>query len=316
MLPEILITSKIGGLVHIGENLLGELKTGGYLSFIGAGSFFLLFSPIASEKIYAPLTVKITIEEGTPHFDCSYVKLFNYKDNTFLLELEPPCLAAHTLPVCLEYKRLENRFTASLIEQNSFYIVIEDDAKQFPDAFFNLSVNKRPSMNSVLINSAPVIIVSDSSGYMYFFTKSDKGFIMALALEANEYLIDNDRIIIKKITTYGHRVLNTYMMKSSAFVLIDSNYEISAQPTDDIIPDFLECIKFGIEKKALSYLSADLDLSFSELKDFIGEFSEFKASPFEDGAYALISKSEKGTYLANRFSFEIIRGRINNIQEL
>lgn len=316
MLPEIIIASNISGLVRIGDTLLGEISRSEYLSFIGAGSFYLGFTPFTSFKIYAPISVKVTISQGAPVFECPYIHIFNYKDNVYMLELEPPCLAAHTLPVCLDYKRIENRFTASLIEQNSFYVVIEDDTKQLPDGFFPIILSSNPVMNIVSVNGASMVIVSDSCSHMYIFAKNEKGFYKALSLEADEYNIENDRFVIKKTTRFGHTLSNTYTEKNGSLLLSDTAYEINPLPADDIIIDFLECVKFGIEKRALSYLSIDLELSFAELKEFMGEFSEFRRSPFDENAYALIGRNDGCAYLVNRFSFEIIRGRINNIQEL
>lgn len=318
MLPEIIISCNKKGLIRIGDTLLGEVNEENYQSFIGAGSFYLSYTPISGKEVYAPITVKVSVENGVPIFECPYINIFNYKNNTFLMDLEPPCLAAHTLPVCLMYKRAEDRFIVSLIKQNCHYVVIEDERKQLPDGFFIVQIHNTPLMDTGLISDVSVVILCDSKAHTYVFVKGEKGFYKALALEADEYKIEQDKIIIKKTTSFGHVVTNVYGVKNKTLALIDSNYEANPLPVqkENLIEDFLECVKYGVEKKALSYLSGDLQLSFSDLKEFLGEFSEFKTSPFEENAYALINRSDDGVYLVNRFSFEILGSKIDNIEEL
>lgn len=316
MLPEIIISCETAGLIYINNSCLGEVNDNTYQSFIGAGVFYLKYIPFSSEKIYSPLCIKISISDDAPVFDSPYLHIFNCKNNVFLLELSPPPLAGHTLPVCLGFAVADNRFTVSLVEQNCFYLVIEDEQKEFADSFFPLDFNATPYIEMINVNNSAIILLSDNKSRIYAFCKNENKFQKALTLDADSWKQDDKYIIITKTTSNGHKVINSYTVENNRILLKDTSFNINPAFDNDIVTDFLECIKYGIKSKALSYLSSDLSLSFEELRDFLGEFTHFKKSPFEQNAFALISQNKSGNSALNRFSFEIKSGKIYNIQEL
>ncbi|MBQ9625348.1 MAG: hypothetical protein IJR47_04485 [Clostridia bacterium] len=316
MLPEIIILSEIRGLVKINDVVLGEADGENYQSFIAPNSFYLSFIPFTQNKIYAELQIKIEVLEGVPKINCAYGKIFNYKGGVYLLELFPPCLAMHTLPVCRGYKQIEGRFSASLMEQNGIYLVIEDEKREYPDSFFNLSFEKQPFIDAFFINHKPFIIASDNARRIYVIAMGKNGFYLELCADAVSYKLKSDGLEVKYITPYKHTLLNTYIFNGNRILLARLEYKAREGTAEDIAADFLECVKYGIKEKAVFYLADDLKLTFEEISGFLGGFSRFKKSPFEENAYALIGEKDRESFLVNRFAFEIEKGKIINIKEL
>lgn len=319
MLPDLIISSGVKGQIYINDRPLGEVDSETYQSFIGAGTFYMTFTPLEYKRIYPPITVKIKIEKGAPVFSCPYISIVDFTSGTFLLEITPPALAGNTLPKCLMFHEIESRFVASLMEQNCYYLVIEDEQKLLPDGFFQIPMEiERLSMEAISISGLTMLIVCDGKSNTHIFAKGEKGFALSLSLEANGYEAADNNLVVYKTTSFMHKIQNTYSVRNGVITLTNTEYE-TASPVirdEEIVKDFLECVKYGVEKQALYYLSRDLTLSFSELKEFLGDYNEFKTSPFEENTYALIGKNDRGIYLASRFTFELMGGKIHNIQEL
>lgn len=318
MLPDIIISSSVSGITHLNDRVLGEVNSDTYQSFIGAGTFYLSFSPLDYSQIFAPFSVRISIINGIPEFSCPYVNLITYGRGAFYLEICPPIVAGNTLPHCQSFERIHDRFVISLMEQCGHYLVIEDEKRSLPDGFFQLELSgKKPNMQVVRIESGYYIMVYDNVEHLYILSQNGESFTLSHSLEADVVEVDDKAITASKTTKFGHVVNNVYKQSEGVLSLFESTYKDGGAvlSTDDIPMDFLECIKYGIESRAMDYLAPDLDLSFEELREFLGSFSQIKSSPFESDSFALITKTN-GANIAARFSFEITGSKINNIQEL
>ena len=305
MLPLIAIYSKISGVIYINNQYLGEVDSANFQNLFLSKTTVLTFTPINNSKdIYSNITFKLSFVDNRVTSSSPFVIITNYGKNTFCVEIKPEKLASFSLPHCIAYKKLNN-YVVSLMKHNNYYLVMEDTSNNTGDCFFPIGFTRDTISVDTLDNK---IILCDTN---MLYVLSTKGIL--LSMNATSYAINDNKIIITQTTTYGHKVTLTY---NNNLEITSKEYSINPNAKADIVFDFLECIKYDIEKRCLSLLSNDLQnsLSYIELKEFIGSFDEIQKSPFNNDVYCLITKDTSRHYTVKQFTFAIKEGRIYDIE--
>ncbi len=330
MLPLLAFFSNVQGGLYLNHQFVGETDLKEYITFFFGNNkdLYLEFKPFnTGGNIYSSIYCKLRIQGDSIIYDSDYICGVKYKDNTFIIEINSKQLSLHTIPYCAAHMTLAGRFLASIMYHNGFFLIIEDNKQIVEDKFFTLDFCEGDiHLDTFNIQGNTGFIFSDNANRVYVMKRDEQDFeqdfILLLECDANSYTALDGELLISKETSFHHKIINRYTFLENELFLVETNYVVSYDCVymDDynLVKDFLECLMYGIEEGCFKLLSEDFkqDLDFKDIKDFVGDFYEFKISPFEKDVFMLKNKDSSQKIHIKTFAFSIIEGIINNIEEL
>jgi hypothetical protein len=338
------INSKVRALVNINQAPAGETGISAITQPIAGGAtFFITMLPLENEKnfAYLPYTRRISIAGGGAIFNNDgLVELCIWPDNIVEITLYPLSV----------YKTDEAELYPSVISPFDFYISGErHTAFIYNEVYSSFAVEHSSSGRLVFLSPLPFSVASadivfaklnefpvlyasgkTSEGKSFFYAASIlPSFSTAICTLCESYQVDSSRLFV--VTKGDFRQIKTIYEKK------DSRLAPSAQEVgwftceekepasaEEVCTSLLQAVNAGMGEAAMRCLTPSLadGLSFSDLKEFFGDFTLFThtISPAcGQNSIALKYSAGKNLYTAREFCVDTkqIHGTvlIDNIRE-
>ncbi len=323
------INSKVHALVNINQAPAGETGLAAITQPIAANAmFFITMLPFENEKnfAYLPYTRRVSIAAGGTIFNNDgLVELCMWPDNIVELTLNPLAV----------FKNDESELYPSVIAPFDFYINSEKHtAFIYNEAYSSIAVEHSSSSRLVFMSPLPFYAASADISFtklgdfpvLYASGKAVGGepfiyaanilptFSTAICTLCESYQIDGARLSV--VTKGDFRQVKTiYKNKDSRLIPVSHETgwftcpEKEPANAEEASLCLLQAIKTGMSEAAMRCLTPSLadGLSFSDLKEFFGDFSltAHTISPAcGPGSIALKYAAGKNIYNAREFCID------------
>jgi hypothetical protein len=338
------INSKVHALVNINQAPAGETGVSAITQPIaGSSTFFITMLPLENEAnfAYLPYTRRVSLSSGGAIFsNDGLVELCIWPDNIVELTLFPQAV----------FKSEAMEIYPSVLSPFDFFISGErHTAFIYNEAYSIFAVEHSASNRLVFLSPLPFSAASAEIAftklndfpvlYAWGRTQESKPFIYAASILPNfntaictlceEHYVESNRI---SVVTNGefHQLKTVYERQDSR--LVPAAQEIGwftceeKEPStpNEVCMSLLQAVKAGISETAMRCLTPSLadGLSFSDLKEFLGDFSHI-ALPISPAcgpnSFALKYAAGKNIYTAREFCVETKQSGgallIDNIRE-
>lgn len=320
------INSKVRALVNINQAPAGETGVTAITQPIaGSAMFFITMLPFENEKnfAYLPYTRRVSLAAGGSIFNNDgLVELCMWPDNIVEITLHPLAV----------YKNDESELYPSVISPFDFYISNErHTAFIYNEAYSSFAVEHSESNRLVFLSPLPFYAASADIAFiklndfpvLYASGKTSEGkqfiyaasiipsFTTAVCTLCESYQIDSSRLSV--ITKGDFRQVKTvYGKKDSrlAPVYQETGWftceEKGPSTAEEACMCLLQAVKADMNEAAMRCLTPSLadGLSFSDLKEFFGDFAHFTHSISPGcgpGSIALKYAAGKHIYTAREF---------------
>lgn len=345
--PLLVVQSSVAAAVEVNGRFVGEIDSDHpavSLPVSHTGSVYVSLLPLSgSHEIQLfSITRKLVFKNGELVLpgNTEGIKICRWPGGVFVMEMEPGKLEAATpysFPFTITSLEWLEGVTSTLFYENGLHLLLEDAEDKL---LLGRTVATQARNGTLLPRTTPggeallFVLINEPEGERLLCVMQAQGtYSIVFEHVAQSFSISDDGRIhcVTRLNTHlKHEQRSVYALSGSEYALASSEpARRTRRPVarEDVVIAFTEAVRNRFENEALSYLTPDLKeaLTFSDIKEFIGEFEKwarplYGTPPEENCVFmGICSQSGDNIYDARMFKFEMSDGpsiHIMNFKEL